>query len=86
MLFCGFFVCIAMAILSSTDKIINWIGKLLKVEYPPSILFLFGLLFCFILIFDLTRKISKQHHQLVTLTQDYALLKQKLNATETEKE
>lgn len=79
-------VCIAMAILSSTDKIINWIGKLLKVEYPPSILFLFGLLFCFILIFDLTRKISKQHHQLVTLTQDYALLKQKLNATETDKD
>ncbi len=28
------FVCIAIAILSSTDKIINWIGKLLKVEYP----------------------------------------------------
>lgn len=27
-------VCIAMAILSSTDKLINWIGKLLKVEYP----------------------------------------------------
>ncbi|MRC99760.1 DUF2304 family protein [Bacillus thuringiensis] len=80
------FVRIAMAILSSTDKIINWIGKLLKVEYPPSILFLFGLLFCFILIFDLTRKISKQHHQLVTLTQDYAVLKQKLNATEPDKD
>ncbi|AHA75201.1 DUF2304 domain-containing protein [Bacillus thuringiensis] len=79
-------VCIAMAILSSTDKLINWIGKLLKVEYPPSILFLFGLLFCFILIFDLTRKISKQHHQLVTLTQDYALLKQKLNATKPDKD
>ncbi|MGG2094348.1 DUF2304 domain-containing protein [Bacillus sp. S13(2024)] len=77
------FVCISMAILSSTDKIINWFGKILKVEYPPSILFLFGLLFCFILIFDLTRKLSKQHHQLVTLTQDYALLKQKL---EKEKE
>ncbi|MGG2063313.1 DUF2304 domain-containing protein [Bacillus sp. S14(2024)] len=77
------FVCISMAILSSTTKIINWVGKLLKVEYPPSILFLFGLLFCFILIFDLTRKLSKQHHQLVTLTQDYALLKQKL---EKEKE
>ncbi|MFD0767603.1 DUF2304 domain-containing protein [Bacillus sp. CGMCC 1.60114] len=72
------FVCMSMAILSSTDKLINWLGKLLKVEYPPSILFLFGLLFCFILIFDLTRKLSKQHHQLVTLTQDYALLKQKL--------
>ncbi|MFE6538562.1 DUF2304 domain-containing protein, partial [Bacillus cereus] len=43
-------------------------------------------LFCFILIFDLTRKISKQHHQLVTLTQDYALLKQKLNATEPDKD
>ncbi|MED4653811.1 DUF2304 domain-containing protein [Bacillus pseudomycoides] len=79
------FVCISMAILSSTDRIINWIGKLLKVEYPPSILFLFGLLFCFILIFDLTRKLSKQHHQLVTLTQEYALLKQKL-AKEKEQE
>ena len=76
------FVCITMAVLSSTDKIINWIGKLLNVEYPPSVLFLFGLLFCFILIFDLTSKISKQHHQLVTLTQDYALLKQKLNNKE----
>ncbi|MBC6971713.1 DUF2304 domain-containing protein [Bacillus sp. Xin] len=72
------FVCVSMAILSSTDRIINWIGQLLHVEYPPSILFLFGLLFCFILIFDLTRKLSKQHHQLVTLTQEYALLKQTL--------
>ncbi|MGR5984423.1 DUF2304 domain-containing protein [Bacillus cytotoxicus] len=76
------FVCISMAILSSTDKIINWIGQLLKVEYPPSVLFLFGLLFCFVLIFDLTRKISKFHHQLVTLTQDYALLKQQLEHKE----
>ncbi|WP_028400723.1 DUF2304 domain-containing protein [Ectobacillus panaciterrae] len=72
------FVCIIMAVLSSTEKVVNWIGKLLKVEYPPSILFLFGLLFCFILIFDLTRRLSKLHHQFVTLTQDYALLKQKL--------
>ncbi|HEF1856136.1 TPA: DUF2304 domain-containing protein [Bacillus cereus] len=82
------FVCVAMAILSSTEKIINWIGQLLHVEYPPSVLFLFGLLFCFILIFDLTRKISKLHHQLVTLTQDYdyALLKQKLKVTQTQTE
>lgn len=72
------FVCVSMAILSSTDKIINWIGDLLQVDYPPSILFLFGLLFCFILIFDLTRKLSKQHHQIVTLTQEYSLLLQKL--------
>ncbi|PFS11464.1 hypothetical protein COK55_22515, partial [Bacillus cereus] len=49
---------------------------------PEPVLFLFGLLFCFILTFDLTRKVSKQHHQLVTLTQDYALLKQKLNNKE----
>ncbi|MCU5572457.1 DUF2304 domain-containing protein, partial [Bacillus cereus] len=33
------FVCVAMAILSSTEKIINWIGQLLHVEYPPSVLF-----------------------------------------------
>ncbi|HDR7606674.1 DUF2304 domain-containing protein [Bacillus mycoides] len=78
------FVCISMAFLSSTDKIIKWIGKLLKVDYPPSVLFLFGLLFCFILIFDLTRKISNLHHQLVTLTQSYALLKQKLKVKDEE--
>ncbi|WP_025150380.1 DUF2304 family protein [Bacillus sp. H1a] len=59
-------------------------SKLLKVEYLPSVLLLFGLLFCFILIFDLTRKISKLHHQLVTLTQDYALLKQKLKVKDEE--
>jgi hypothetical protein len=35
------------------------------------------MLFLIIVVFDLTRRISKMNQQLVTLTQEYAILKQK---------
>lgn len=77
-----FFVCFVMMVLSFSDNFINAIGHWFNVYYPPSILFLFGLLFCFILIFDLTRKLSKAQHQVVTLAQEFAILKSKENKEE----
>lgn len=70
--------CVFMGILSSNAVIINWLGDLLDVKYPPSLLFLFGLIFAMMLIFDLTRRISKLSRQLTLLTQEHALLKQKI--------
>lgn len=68
--------CISMGILSSNQLLINWLAKLLNVYYAPSVIFLFGFLFSFIMIFDLTRRISKLNDQVVTLTQELAIHKQ----------
>ncbi|MED4071378.1 DUF2304 domain-containing protein [Priestia endophytica] len=69
--------CLGIGILSGNSSLINKIADVLNVYYAPSILFLFGMLFLIIVVFDLTRRISKMNQQLVTLTQEYAILKQK---------
>lgn len=67
--------CIILGILSIFEGVLNFISNLLHVYYAPSILFLFGLLFSLIIIFDLTRRISKMNHRIVTMTQEFSLLK-----------
>jgi hypothetical protein len=67
--------CVLLGILSAGKPLLSFIAKQLNVYYAPSVLFLFGLLFSLIMIFDLTRKVSQLNHKLVTLTQDYTLLK-----------
>ncbi|WP_078414363.1 DUF2304 domain-containing protein [Priestia abyssalis] len=69
--------CVCLGILSVNEVIINKLAGWLGVYYAPSLLFLFGLLFLLFIVFDLTRRVSKLNHQLVSLTQEYALLKQK---------
>jgi hypothetical protein len=76
------FTCIVLGILSISELLLNWIAQLTDVHYAPSILFLFGLLFILIIIFDLTRRISQLNHQLVTLTQDYAMLNARIDKFE----
>ncbi|WP_227394346.1 DUF2304 domain-containing protein [Jeotgalibacillus aurantiacus] len=69
--------CVTLGILSSNSIFINTLANWLNVFYAPSLLFLFGLLFAIIMIFDLTRRISKMNKQLVAITQEHALLKKK---------
>jgi hypothetical protein len=69
---------VTMGIFSSTDFFLEKISEWMHVEYAPAVIFLFGLLFAFGAVFDLTRRISKVNHQLVSLTQEYTILKEKL--------
>ncbi|MBM7649329.1 hypothetical protein JOC78_002282 [Bacillus ectoiniformans] len=70
--------CLFMAILSLNEGIINKLADFAGVYYPPSLLFLFGLLFAILLIFDLTRRVSKLSKELASLVQEHAILKEKL--------
>lgn len=70
--------CFILAILSLNESIINRLAELVQVYYPPSLLFLCGLLFALLLIFDLTRRVSKLNKELTNITQEYTLLKEKL--------
>ncbi|MBU8881149.1 DUF2304 domain-containing protein [Bacillus sp. FJAT-29790] len=74
--------CIFLGILSSNEMIINKLADYMDVYYPPSLLFLFGLLFAIMLIFDLTRRVSKLNKELTTLTQEHTILKQKFKKKE----
>lgn len=78
--------CLILGILSAGKPILDFMASLLNVFYAPSVLFLFGLLFSLIMIFDLTRKISQLNHKVVTLTQDYTLLKKKYEEDQNLKE
>lgn len=77
--------CVILGILSIGTPILNFIADMLGVFYPPSVLFLFGLLFSLIIIFDLTRRISQLNNKLVTLTQEFTLLKEKYEREENNK-
>jgi hypothetical protein len=74
---------VGMGFLSLSPGLLERLSALLEVHYAPSLLFLAGILFIIILIFDLTRRVSKLNRQLVTLSQDYAILKSKLEQKET---
>lgn len=76
------FVLSIIAFLCLNRSLIEWLALKLDVSYAPSILFLFGLLFVLIMLFDLTRRMSKLSFQLIRLTQEHALLKTKLSSKE----
>jgi hypothetical protein len=78
--------CFVLGVLSIGDGLLTFIANLLNVLYPPSVLFLFGLLFSLIMIFDLTRRISQLNHKLVSLTQEFTILKEKYEKETKDKE
>lgn len=71
--------CFILAILSLNEGLINKLGFLVNVYYPPSLLFLLGLFFSLLLIFDLTRRVSKLNKELINLTQEYTIMKEKIS-------
>ena len=77
-----FGLCIVLGFLSWNTGLINWMAELLGIFYAPSLLFLFGLLFSLIMIFDLTRRNAKLNKQIVALAQEFALLKEEIKEKE----
>lgn len=74
--------CVVMGFLTLNEKFLNTLSDYIGVFYAPSLLFLFGLLFSILLIFDLTRRVSKLNKELTVLTQEQAILKKKLEEKE----
>lgn len=76
------FTCVVMGFLIINENMLNKLSDFIGVYYAPSLLFLMGLLFSFLLIFDLTRRISKLNRELTTLTQEHAIMAKKLEEKE----
>lgn len=70
------FMSIILLVLSSTPIIINTLAAWVDIKNPPSMLFLFGLVYLLIYNLHITTVISKQSDKITRLTQEIALLKQ----------
>ncbi|MEW8955504.1 DUF2304 domain-containing protein [Clostridium sp.] len=64
-----------MSILSLNSNIVDKTAEIFNIKYPPSLLFLTGILFCFILIFNLIVVISSLQEKVTRLTQEIGILK-----------
>lgn len=72
------FMSIILLILSSTPKIINALSDLLEIKNPPSLLFLFGLVYLLIYSLHITIVVSRQSEKITKLTQEIALIKHEM--------
>jgi len=70
------FMSIVLLIFSSTPVIINKLATWLDIKNPPSLLFLFGLVYLLIYNLHITTVVSSQSEKITKLTQEIALLKQ----------
>jgi len=66
-----------LLILSSSPFFINTIAAWLDIKNPPSLLFLFGLVYLLVYNLHVTVVISKQSEKITRLTQEIALSKMK---------
>lgn len=73
------FMSIVLLILSSTPKFINWLANWLDIKNPPSLLFLFGLVYLLIYNLHITTVVSKQSERITRLAQEITLLKDSQN-------
>ncbi|MGI9952110.1 DUF2304 domain-containing protein [Moorellaceae bacterium AZ2] len=80
------FFALAMLVLSIDTRILDLLSRLLHIYYAPSVLFLLGFLFIIIYSFHLTVILSSQAEKLLRLTQELAILKNKVEEIENKVE
>lgn len=67
-----------LLILDVFPGIIEWLAKICGVELPINMIFFFGIVLCFILIYGLSVTISILLEKVKKLTQEMALLEEKI--------
>ena len=77
--FWWFFFLIIMLLLSIFPYSIDWLAKIFHIAYPPSLLFVFCIVFLVFMIFRNNKKISEQNEKIIELAQHVAILESELN-------
>jgi hypothetical protein len=71
------FMSVILLILSISPIFINTLAEWLDIKNPPSLLFLFGLIYLIIYNLHITTVVSKQSERITILAQKLALIEQK---------
>lgn len=72
------FMSILLIILSLSPVVMEIIAKWLDIKNPPSLLFLFGVVYLLIYNLHITTVVSKQSERITRLAQEVALLNRKI--------
>jgi len=67
-----------MLILAIFPYSINWLADIFGIEYPPSLLFVFCIVFLLFINFKNSKRISEQQMKIVDLAQNVSLLKERI--------
>lgn len=75
-----FWLCggLGMLILSAFPKLLDNIAIWVGVDYPPSLLFAFAVLFLILINFRHSKLLTSQKEQIIELSQNIALLQEKI--------
>ena len=70
----GSLICLILSIFTG---VVDWFAKIFGVAYPPSLLFVFCILFLIYMIFRNSKRIAEQQEKIIELAQQIAILKEK---------
>lgn len=70
---------IIMLVLSIFPHSIDELAKVFGISYPPSLLFVFCIIFLTFIIFRNSKRITEQQEKIIELAQTVAILKEKIN-------
>lgn len=76
---------IIVIVLALSTKILDKISSILGIYYSPAMLFLFGFIFVIFYIIHLSVVVTKQNKSIIRLTQEVAILNEKLYKSEEQK-
>lgn len=78
--YCIFWIVIdiLLIVLSANKNLVEAAAKSVGIYYAPALLFVTGIVFSFLLIFYITIVISNLNRRIITLTQEVAIIKNKL--------
>ncbi len=75
--FWWFVASVVMLLLSIFPYSINWLAKIFGVEYPPSLFFVFCIIFLTFINFRNSKKIAEQQEKIIELAQQVSIIKEK---------
>lgn len=71
--------CLLMLFLSIFPYSINWVASVFSVDYPPSLLFVFCILFLLFKNFKNSKRISEHEMKIIDLAQEVSILRSELD-------
>ncbi len=80
------FSALVLLLFSSWRTLLHKTSKLLQVDYPPSLLFMFAFVFLLFIVFHFSTAISKESERTKTLSQKIGLLEHRIEELEKELE
>ncbi len=66
---------VVMLLLAIFPYSINWLAKIFGVEYPPSLFFVFCIIFLTFINFRNSKKLSEQQEKIIELAQQVSIIK-----------